>query len=752
MRDLFCIVLRHKRKMLLFFVVVVLSVAILTLMAPRIYRSEATLLVRLGRESVALDPTATTGQIVPVQRSRESEILTELNILRSRKIAEKVVDIMGPDAILKTSVGETADVEARAPGFFTKVKRRIRRAKRILRHRLARVGLAEPLTYRDKAMLTIMKNSEITTEKKISNTIDIYFEAKSPRSAQEVLTTLVDIYLEEHIAVHKTPGSFEFFTRQSNLARDNLTGLEQRLQSMGKGTSMALIDEELKGTLERIGSLQEKIDRDQASLAASRARAQKLSETLMALPETVVTTSTTGFPNPAADRMRERLYELELREQNLLSNYDQQSRQVQDVRRQIAEARAILEKEQRIRTQTTTGMNSAQQQTEIALLNEQANISALDMEVTQLRHGLTQAQGQLQRLNETAAEMKRLNREIEMHEGNYRRYAENLEQARIDQALMAGKISNITIVQPATLPIKPVRPRKGLQLLLGILLGAFGAITLAFVCEYLDHTIKTPQEVEERLRLPLLAYVPHTSENTICPVGRQDGLSASCAKTSGHAPEKWDIPASVGGHYELLRQRILSSSSNGRRQPRVIAIMASRRGEGVSAVSANLAAALSRSGTGPVLLMDANPTFPSQDRIFQVKASLGLFDILSNGHDCSDLIRSLPVKNLSLLPAGTANGHRLEGPDPTELRKMLSQLKKKYRFIVIDMPPVADVNWAVRLAGVCDGVGFVIEAEKSRWETAQATKEQLLMSRANILGVVLNKRQFSIPGWLYGAV
>jgi len=738
--------------MLAFFVVVVLSVTVLSLMAPRIYRSEAKLLVRLGRESIALDPTATTGQIAPVQRSRQSEILTELDILKSRKIAEKVVDVMGPDAILKTSTGETAGLDTRAPGFFTKLTRRIRRAARILRRRFAHVSPNEPLRHRSKAVLTVMNNSQMTTEKEISNTIDVHFEAKSPRSAQEVLTALVDIYLEEHIAVHKTPGSFEFFTRQSSLARDNLTELEQRLQSVGKGTSMALIDEELKITLGRVSSLQEQIDRDQASLAASRARAQKLSETLMALPETVVTTTTTGFPNQAADRMTERLYELELREQNLLSNYDQQSRQVQDVRRQIEEARAILQKEQRIRTQTTTGMNNAQQQTEIALLQEQAKISALDTQVTHLRHGLTQAQTQLRSLNETATEMKRLNREIEMHEGNYRKYTENLEQARIDQALMVGRMSNITILQPATLPIMPVRPRKGLQLLLGLLLGTFGAVALAFACEYLDHTIKTPQEVEERLGLPVLAYVPRTSENTICPNGPENGLSRSYARTSGPASEKWDIPASVGGHYELLRQRILSSSGDRRRQPRVIAIMASRRGEGVSAVSANLAAALSRSGAGPVLLMDADPASPSQDRIFQVKASRGLFDILSNGHDCSDLIRSLPVKNLSLLPAGTANGHRLEGPDPTELKKMLSQLKKKYRFIVIDVPAVADVNWAVRLAGVCDGVGLVIEAEKSRWETAQATKEQLLMSRANILGVVLNKRQFSIPGWLYGAL
>ena len=479
---------------------------------------------------------------------------------------------------------------------------------------------------------------------------------------------------------------------------------------------------------------------------------QKLSETLDALPETVVTTRTTGFPNQAAERMTERLYELELREQNLLSNYDPQSRQVEDVRRQIAEAREILENEQRIRTQTTTGMNNAQQETQLALLQEQAKIAALETEVSHLRQGLTQAQVDLQGLNETAAEMKRLNREIEMHEGNYRKYTENLEQARIDQALMVGRMSNITILQPATLPIVPVRPRTRLQLLLGLLLGAFGAISLAFACEYLDHTIRTPQEVEQRLGLPVLAYVPRTSENTICPMSRRDGLATGCARTSGPASERWDIPEPVESHYELLRQRILSCWSNRNRLGRVIAIMASRRGEGVSAVSANLAAAMSRSGAGPVLLMDANPTSPSQDRIFQVKASRGLFDVLSNGQECGDLIRSLPVENLSLLPAGTANGHRLEGPAPAKLAKMLSGLKKRYRFIVIDVPPVADVNWAVRLAGVCDGVGLVVEAEKSRWAAAQATKEQLLMSKANILGVVLNKRQFSIPGWLYGAV
>ncbi|MBN2315343.1 MAG: polysaccharide biosynthesis tyrosine autokinase [Sedimentisphaerales bacterium] len=746
LRDLFDILLKHKRKMIVFFTVVVIGVSVLILFSADIYRSEATLLVRLGRESVALDPTVTTGQIVPVQRSRESEILTELDILRSRRLAEKVVDLMGPDAILKGVAERTAEETSEQPSCVAQTNRN---SKRRLRSILKWVGLGGGLSDRDKAVLDLMKNSEIDTEKKISDTINVYFEAKDPNSAQHVLARLIDAYLEEHAAVHEASGSYEFFVQQSKMARDNLSRLEKQLQDLRKGSSMSLLNEELKITLNRIGSLESEIDREEASLGAARAGAQELAETLEGLPETVVTSVTTGVANMAADKMRERLYELQLKEQDLLSKYDEQTRQVREIRRQVAEAQAVLEKEKRVGTETTTGFNTARQQTELSLLTERASISALEMRITCLKQKLAQAQTQLQNLNDKAAKMKSLNREIEIQEGNYLKYAKNLEQARIDQALMADRISNITIVQPATLPIKPVGPRKGLQFFFGLFLGVSGAVALAFVWEYLGRTIQVSREKQADRRVPVLAYLPHTHENTICPIGYDSRFSEDDDNVSEFEFGEWDIPDAVRSQYEMLGQKILSSWENND-EPRVLAIMPSHHSEKGNPVSANLAVVLSRCDKGPVLLVDANFTSPSLHRIFHVNASVGLLDIMSYEGDLSDFIWPLPLQNLSLLPAGTLRGNPSEIGDPSRITALLDRLKKDYHYIVIDIPPVDEADWAVRLAGECDGVGLVVEEGNANRETIRTVKEQLVMSKAKILGAVVNQKGGSVPIRPYG--
>jgi uncharacterized protein involved in exopolysaccharide biosynthesis len=100
LRDFYYVLFRHKWKIVLFFLAVMATVTAGTYSAPEIYRAEAKLLVRIGRENVSLDPTATTGQTISIGQSRESEINSELEILKSRELAEKVVDTIGHKVFL----------------------------------------------------------------------------------------------------------------------------------------------------------------------------------------------------------------------------------------------------------------------------------------------------------------------------------------------------------------------------------------------------------------------------------------------------------------------------------------------------------------------------------------------------------------------------------------------------------------------------------------------------------------------------
>ena len=207
--------------------------------------------------------------------------------------------------------------------------------------------------------------------------------------------------------------------------------------------------------------------------------------------------------------MRARLYELQIKEQDLLSRYSEDSRPVLEIRRQITEAQALLAKEEPTRTQVTTGINTTHQQLNLDLIKELGTLSSLEAKSRVLKTQQEAARAELTDLNHTEVKMVNLQRELSLLDVKYRKYSDNLEQVRIDQALETNKISNISVVQAATASMKPVRPRKALNLALGLFLGIFGGLGLAFFSEYLDHSLRTPQDVEEKLDLQVLASIPY---------------------------------------------------------------------------------------------------------------------------------------------------------------------------------------------------------------------------------------------------
>jgi capsular exopolysaccharide synthesis family protein len=158
---------------------------------------------------------------------------------------------------------------------------------------------------------------------------------------------------------------------------------------------------------------------------------------------------------------------------------------------------------------------------------------------------------------------------------------------------------------------------------------------------------------------------------------------------------------------------------------------------------------LAQLGEGRVLLVDANIRCPSAHRIFQTRLGPGLANILTADQDYRDIIASWRFQNLHILTAGIANGSSSGILRPAQFTKLINSMKKDYRYVVFDMPAVREARSAARLASLCDGVVLVVEAERLRWEVLLNAKAQLLKWNANVLGVVLNKRRFPIPEWLY---
>ena len=749
LRDIYYVLFRHKWKMVLFFLAVNTTVFVSTFNTPEIYRSEAKLLVRLGRENITLDPTATTGQIINVSQSRENEVNLELEILKSRELWEDVVDSIGPDAFLmrtarklSTSSRNEKVIGKAAPEALVEIKKSPGSSERS--------ALVKPLNDRDKAILKVMKNLEIKALKD-SSVISISYESESPKLAQNVIATLINYYLEKHIAVHQTPGSHQFFLQQVTDLRSKLALSENELRGLRDESGISSLEEQRQVMLNRIAELEGQAGAAEAELAACQAKVQALQKTLSDIPELLVTQETTGFPDHAVDLMRAKLYELQLKQHDLLSKFAEESQQVQMIRKEVAEAQMLLDRQiaKTGRVEVSKGVNIAYTQTQSALFAERAALSSVQAKIVNLKEQLATAKEGLKALNEADLKITSLRREISMQQANYQRYSENLEQARIDHALEREKISNISVVQPATFPTLPVSQRKSLKLALGLLVGILGGIGLTFFFEYIDHTIRTPEEVEEKLLLPTLASIPCVRVNRIRPAKKRVEQIKSVDKNVKGMPTRWEIPVKVKRQYSILREELLLKLNGRSKAPYALAIIGCQRGEGVSTVAANISAMLAQGRCGRVLLVDTNIRYPSAHNIFQTRLEPGLANIPTADHDYGDIIVSERFKNLHILAAGTPNGSSPGILQPAQFSKLIHSLKTDYRHVVFDMPAMKEAHSSARLASLCDGVVLVIEAERLRWEVLLEAKAQLLKWNANTVGVVLNKRRFPIPDWLY---
>jgi uncharacterized protein involved in exopolysaccharide biosynthesis len=490
LHDFAAVLFRHKRRAGLFFIGVMIGVTAYTLFCPRVYRSQAKLFVRLGRENATLDPTATIGQapVVAGLQSRENEINTAVEVLNSRLLLEKVVDSVGSSAIL-------GGTEPRPPDPSDTLS-------------------SEATQERYRAIAKLTKRLNVEPVKK-SNVVAISYDGPSPEIAQTVVSKLVAYYLDRHIELNRTPRAHQFLAEQTARQRAQLTRAEEQLRDLKNETGLIVPEGQRQILVNRMGRLEDELLQTMGALAAAEAEVGLLRDKLTSLSPTHVTARTKGVRNEAADNMRGQLYALQLRELESTLKYPEGHPDLKRVRQQAAAAKNILVREEQDREQLTEGPDRVYEETQLALLKEEPVLSSLRAKVEILRSQLEQQRLGFKALNENSLRIARLEREFGLQESHYRRYADNLEQAQIDCALEAERMSNISVVQPATYDIEPVQPRPLLYLGLGTFLAVLGSLGLALQAEHTLRAQKTREDAEKQRRIPVLESMPVLSTSAL---------------------------------------------------------------------------------------------------------------------------------------------------------------------------------------------------------------------------------------------
>lgn len=478
---------------------VVGAVGALLLITPR-YEVSASLLLRLAREVKPAVATGTAGQTF--QAVRPEDIASEIEILRSQFLIEKVVQFFGENLFLAEPGPQTFTQRVKA--VIRSVAGAVRTAGQEI---MIRIGLSRRLTPGEQAVLAV-QGGLIVEPVPRSDVIRIRLGTPDPNVGIKVAGKLIDFYLEEHIAAHKTQKARTFLEEQTETTRRALAGHEASRAAFKRSKSVASLDEERKLLLGQRKDMAAALDTTQADASQVAAEIKDIDRKRAELSPDL-RLSTTSQRNPLIDILRTRLVTLEGRREELRGKYSDDSRIVSDLDREIEDVRRSLAAEGPYVTQSvTSGVNSTVQTLERELIAKRGTLQGLQARLSTLTQQLAALNAEIRAIELADVELRRLERELVLAEQNYTLYTKNLEEARISEALDIAKISNVVVIAPPTASLVPVWPPKLMVLVGGLLVGLGGAITVAFALEAFRPTVRSRADVAEVLGVPVLASIP----------------------------------------------------------------------------------------------------------------------------------------------------------------------------------------------------------------------------------------------------
>ena len=364
---------------------------------------------------------------------------------------------------------------------------------------------------------------------------------------------------------------------------------------------------------------------------------------------------------------------------------------------------------------------------------------------TLLADALNEAKAETNQMAEKMVEYNILKREAEANKALYEGLMTKMKETAISGALRS---SNIRVVDPAMVPTAPARPAKAKNIILAFLAGLVGGIGLALLREYVDNTVKTPDDIETLARLPSLAVVPQFAGNGhkrgMLPDLSGNGRDKRIELVAQHLPK-----SQMSEAFRALRTSILLSQAE--HPPQVILVTSALPREGKTTAAANLAVTLAQLGDSTVLV-DADLRKPGIGRLLNLGSGkyAGLSSYLA-GVSSLDLV-SVPhpaIPNLVAIPTGPLPPNPADLLSSHKLADAIVELRTKFKFVVIDSPPVMAATDAVILSVQADGVLLVVRSGETPKVAFTRTRDLLTGVKSRILGVVLNAVDSSAPDYYY---
>jgi len=573
-------------------------------------------------------------------------------------------------------------------------------------------GFEEPNQI-EKAIEDLRNRTDVELKEE-TNIIVLMVEDEDPVQATKLTNAIAEEYVKwtSEVKKTKTKGASGTLSERVSVLDKELEQAEDELNRLKKRGGVSALKEEITSTVNKLADFKAEYDFTIADIKSKKARLDELEAVLEEAGGEDLIALSDAVDSRVVDALKLKLLELKLKRTELSSKYREDTSPLESVNFEIDQTEEKLQAE--IEKVVDAVVNSTK-----------ADLAALEARRTVLESVKDDYSKRLQQLSDVELEYKRLERQVAGKNELYLTLLGKQAEASLVEAVKTGLLINVRIVDPAKIPLEPVRPKKVLNIVLGCIIGMICSVSGAFLREYWDHSIKSVNEVGRYLELPTLATI-------------QKARGRSFSLYTPGSPISESFHSLSSSIQQICKDRGLNT----------LLVTSAARKEGKSVVAANLAVSLAGIEGKKVLIIDANLRNPVMHRFFEVKVKSNLKESFSS-KDRAIIADVTEIDNLHLISTTE------EVSEPSRLfasegmRQFLRRVKTEYDYVIIDTPALVPYPDSSLLGFEAEGIILVVQFGQTRREVIERAKSLLDKSQRKILGVVLNKMLYVIPSTLY---
>jgi capsular exopolysaccharide synthesis family protein len=670
-----------------------------------LYRAETRILVKYNQPNLA-----------NVQQFESTPLYwyfyeTQIDIIRSRSVAARVVDKLGLDTSVPSAAAqdESSNNESAAPGvvhgWTSELASWVRSWKQLLPPvwRAPEKPNIAPQSPRDAAINAIIGGLQVTGGRE-SEVLQIRYVSTDPNLAAQVANAVAQAYiafgLESRSSnVQQATG---FLRQRIDELKLKLEKSEQALQEFQQAEGLVDTQNREKIVGAQLGSLTAELIKAQTARSQAEARYNQVKSYVANRSDYESLVTVIGNPL-VLDAHRARV-EMERRVSELGERYGEKHPRM---RAALADSKQA---EFRLRSEVEKAVDTVRKEFEVAKAQER-----------ELKNIIDAQQAEMRTLSGKAFTLAKFEREVEANRQLYESFVARFKEADIADEY---DVSNVRIIDEAKVPAGSFKPNRQRMVFISVLIGLLLGVFLAIVRSRLDNTVNTREDVENRLGLPLLGMLQ----------------SVRVRRRKGQTLEQYvltDPRTPFSEAVNDIRTAILYSDVDD--PPHVVLLTSSIAQEGKTALACNLALAFGKRGR--TLLLDADLRRGRLAKAFGLKADRpGVTDVVLGECALEDTILAHPkAENLFLLCAGTVPPNPLEVVSSRKFARAMEDLRTRFDYIVIDGAPVLPVSDSVVLGHLVDAVVFTVQSQQTTFKTVEEALRRLASGRIRPAGVVLQQ-------------